>query len=180
MAGVVLRYALLGLLAQQPSSGHDLARLFAGTVAVVWPASHRQIFPELGRLAGAGLVRRSGIGRRHHVYEVTDAGRAALAGWLTATEPDRAVRSESALRAFFLWTLPPDEQRAVLADEEAAHRHALEGYEALAAGLDGDDDAARAWRIAVERGIRHERAMLDWAAWAVDQLGAPGGGTEGS
>ena len=42
-----LRHGLLNLLAGEPMSGYDLARLFEASMANVWPAQHSQIYPEL-------------------------------------------------------------------------------------------------------------------------------------
>ena len=42
-----LRHALLGLLAEGPASGYDLARRFQEGLNSVWPAQHPQIYSEL-------------------------------------------------------------------------------------------------------------------------------------
>ena len=59
-----LRHAILGLLARQPSTGYDLARLFDLSLRTTWHASHSQIYPELARLEEAGMVEVVGHGPR--------------------------------------------------------------------------------------------------------------------
>ncbi|WP_279579818.1 PadR family transcriptional regulator [Fodinicola feengrottensis] len=52
-----LRYALLGLLADEPASGYDLARTFEISLQRwAWHARHSQIYPELNKLADEGLI----------------------------------------------------------------------------------------------------------------------------
>ena len=51
-----LGYAILGLLAAQPRTGYDLARLMRTPIGYKWTAHHSQIYPELARLEGEGLV----------------------------------------------------------------------------------------------------------------------------
>ena len=45
-----LRHGLLGLLAEGPASGYDLARRFQEALGPVWPAQHPKIYAELARL----------------------------------------------------------------------------------------------------------------------------------
>ncbi len=51
-----LGYAILGLLAAQPRTGYDLARLMRTPIGYMWTAHHSQIYPELARLESEGLV----------------------------------------------------------------------------------------------------------------------------
>ena len=55
-AGVSLRIAALGLLAQHPGSGYDLLKRFEKSMANVWPATQSQLYGELNKLADAGLI----------------------------------------------------------------------------------------------------------------------------
>ena len=51
-----LRHALIGLLAERPASGWDLARRFEEVLGAVWPAGHPQIYGELRKLREDGLI----------------------------------------------------------------------------------------------------------------------------
>src|SRR5580765_3068336 len=107
---MALRYALLGALADQPRTGYALLKNFEQSLAYAWPASHSQIYPELARLLDEGLIEQTGSGARNSkTYAVTEAGLADVRRWLLETTPDRRVRSEAALRGFFLWLLDTDE-----------------------------------------------------------------------
>ena len=111
-----LRHALLGALADQPRTGYALLKHFEQSLAYAWPASHSQIYPELARLLDAGLIEQADSGPRgSKTYALTDAASTEIRRWLLETEPDRRVRSDAALRTFFLWLLEPDEAAAARA-----------------------------------------------------------------
>ena len=97
-----LRLALLGLIAEQPMSGYELSKRFAGP-AHVWSAKHSQIYPELARLLQAGLIRHAESGPRgRKTYQITEAGLETvrpIAG-LTVT-PTPAPLDVSAIRFGF-------------------------------------------------------------------------------
>ena len=108
-----LRYAALGLLAQQPGSGYDLLKRFENSMANVWPATQSQLYGELNKLAEAGLIEVTDIGPRgRKEYRVTEAGRADLLRWMTAADDDPPLRSAGLLRVFLLGEMPPDLARA--------------------------------------------------------------------
>ena len=78
-----LRYALLGLLAEEPASGYDLTRKFEVLRRYAWHAQSSQIYPELSQLSSAGLVSVVERGPRgRQTYAITEAGRAQLREWL--------------------------------------------------------------------------------------------------
>src|SRR5690349_17257698 len=88
-----LRHGLLGLLAEGPASGYDLARRFQEGIGSVWPAQHPQIYSELNRLSKAGLIEVDSHGpRRRTAYRITDAGLAEVRRWLSEDEVDHSVR----------------------------------------------------------------------------------------
>lgn len=87
-----LKYAILGLLSQQPMTGYDIAREFNDNAfANFWYATHGQIYPELKRLLDEKLVDYEVIiqGRilEKKLYTITDKGREDFLNWLTTDEP---------------------------------------------------------------------------------------------
>jgi PadR family transcriptional regulator AphA len=139
----------------------------------VWSASHSQIYPELARLADAGLVTRSDAGARGRTtYAATEAGIATVRAWLQSEVPPRNYRSEWMLRIFFLWMLTADEARAYLTREREAHLVSLAEFEHIAANFPPHTPAEQAGRIALEAGLRLERAMIDWTDYALAEIDA--------
>ena len=110
-----LRHGLLGLLAEGPASGYDLARRFEEHLGPVWPAQHPKVYAELSRLADAGMIEIDSHGpRSRKAYRITDAGLTEVRRWLTEEEVDHTLRSESILRSFFFWLMEPDNLQAHL------------------------------------------------------------------
>ena len=166
-----LGHALLALLAEGPRTGYGLLKHFEQSLAYAWPASHSQIYPELARLREAGLIRESEtLPRGGRSYELTEAGLTEVRRWLRETEPSRTVRSEATLRLFFLWLLEPEEAEAYLQAEEERARRVLAELEAIAEQEDPDTPKVRAYRVALELGLRTTSARLEWAEWAVARL----------
>ncbi|NLT54366.1 MAG: PadR family transcriptional regulator [Actinomycetales bacterium] len=173
---MALRYALLGLLAERPSSGYELAKVFRKTLDHVWHAQACQLYPELNRLAGEGLttvVEEGARGRR--TYAITSEGRAALRRWLITPDTEPPARDPAALRAFLVTLLPPEEG-IDLVRRHGQHARAYADYltqwanEAKAVGTGPDGvppaDADVFGVLAAELGIRLNAAVVEWAAWA--------------
>jgi DNA-binding PadR family transcriptional regulator len=166
-----LRHALLGALADQPRTGYALLKHFEQSLAYAWPASHSQIYPELARLLDAELIEQADSGPRgSKTYALTDAGLAEIRRWLRETEPDRRVRSDAALRTFFLWLLEPDEALTHLEREQEYWRERLAELEQIREAPRGTDRKEHAFGIALEGGIRSIETHLEWLEWAAVEL----------
>jgi DNA-binding PadR family transcriptional regulator len=167
-----LHYALIGLLATEPMSGYDLTRRFSETLANVWPAQHSQIYPELARLVGEGMIEQTGEGPRgRKTYRATPAGVEALTEWMRFTKPDYDVRCEAGLRGFFLWTLTPEEAVAHLQKDVEVYRGHLTELEDKARTVEWTaSGGARSARLTVEMGLRYYRMLIEWAEWASAEI----------
>jgi PadR family transcriptional regulator AphA len=121
---------ILGMIALGKRTGYDIKAFVDKTARYFWAASYGQIYPELKRLGDQGLVRGepdpSG-GRARTVYELTEAGTAALQRWLESDdEPSYELRDEGMLKLFLSDSLPErriDIVRAMRTREERALAH---------------------------------------------------------
>jgi DNA-binding PadR family transcriptional regulator len=171
---MALRYALLGSLADKPRTGYALLKHFEQSLAYAWPASHSQIYPELARLLDEGLIEQTGTGARNSkTYAVTDAGLAEVRRWLRETEPDRRVRSDGALRTFFLWLLDPSEAAEQLEEELAYWEGVRAEFLRIQAEPTGHNKKARTFRIALEGAIGVVNARLEWLSAALTEIRSP-------
>jgi PadR family transcriptional regulator, regulatory protein AphA len=168
-----LRHALLGALADRPRTGYALLKHFEQSLAYAWPASHSQIYPELARLVEDGLIELAETGARgSKTYAITDEGVEEVRRWLRETEPERRVRSEAQLRAFFVWLLEPEEAREFFERERAYWRGLLAELREIEKEPAGARRKERAFRLSLEGGIRLVTNRIDWLDWAIDEVSA--------
>jgi len=118
-----VREGLLALLADGPRNGHQLKVEFEAATAGVWPLNVGQVYTTLDRLSRDGLVVRSDGdgwtgGKR---YELTAAGREALAAWWELVPADEPPpRDELMLKVLFAATLGVERAVAVLTEQRTA------------------------------------------------------------
>jgi DNA-binding PadR family transcriptional regulator len=144
----VVQEVLLALLAREASYGYQLRaqlQLALGPLADALNAGH--VYVTLGRLEKAGLVRSQRVGQADRpdrkVYELTEAGRGRVAGWLNDTSWPKPAPAEFHLKlvaAASTGLADPvrivDRQRhAMLAGLAAAQRAALAEPNGSVAGL---------------------------------------------
>ncbi|MER6025046.1 PadR family transcriptional regulator [Streptomyces sp. NPDC001851] len=170
-----LRHALLGLLSERSASGYDLLKTFETSLANVWPATQSQIYTELTRLAGSGLITVAAEGPRgRKEYAITDEGTAELRHWLTEVAPQRNTRSDILLRVFFLGVLTPEQARTYLTGLMEMSEAGYEQLRRLADSIDWDDGNLSVYgRIALEYGLRFNAMRREWAEWAAGQIRQP-------
>jgi DNA-binding PadR family transcriptional regulator len=113
-----LPHVLLGILAEHPRTGYDLARVIEQELEPVWKAEISQIYPALARLRREGQVVLRVLGPRRgphrNLYRVTAQGRRELRRWLLESPPTPRGRDDGLARVAFLEVLPPPERRQVL------------------------------------------------------------------
>jgi PadR family transcriptional regulator AphA len=166
-----LRHGLIGLLAREgPLTGYELTKAFDRSVNFLWHAVPGQIYPELARLAEAGLIRQTSTGPRGAKrFEATEEGVAELRRWITDVEPARGIRNETLLRVFFAYLVDPADAEALLRREADVYRHRLAILERFA-DEPATTPAERASALTVDAGIRSNRALVEWAEAAIDQI----------
>jgi PadR family transcriptional regulator AphA len=104
-------YVILGMISRKPRSGYEIKAQVDDTTRFFWAASYGQIYPELKRLAEAGLV--EGIDaprgdRKRTVYAITADGEDELKDWLVQPPQTVEMREEGLLKLFFAGVLPPE------------------------------------------------------------------------
>ena len=74
-------YLMLGMVRLGVSSGYAIKKAADTSTQNFWPTSLAQVYPELARLEGAGLLTRRSDpqgGRERSAYTITERGEAAL------------------------------------------------------------------------------------------------------
>jgi PadR family transcriptional regulator, regulatory protein AphA len=159
-------YVVLGMVRIGARTGYDIKQLTAQSIRYFWTISPVQIYPSLIQLEAAGLVsgREEPQGRRpRRVFQITDAGQAALREWLSRPDPlPFELRDLGLVKLFFADALDPDQARQVL-------RAVAERSEGRVAELRAVEPTARAAReqgaaypeLTLAIGIAFHQAMAD-------------------
>lgn len=177
-----LGHALLALLARRPATGYELARSMDRPVGFFYAARHSQIYPELARLEGAGLVAAQEIAgagpRPTREYRLTTAGTDALRAWLaTPAPPVGPIRHVKTLQFYSLWVLPSADAIGLVEGWRRRHAETLTVYRAERAAIlaDGEPEpqAQRFGNLAaVTGGILAVKADIAWCDWVLERLRA--------
>lgn len=166
-------YAVLSLLGVRPWSAYELTRQMGRSLAWYWPKAESLVYAEGKKLARHGLatVHREHQGRRPRtVYTITDAGRAALRGWLDQPTSPPRLEWEAMLQVSFA--------------DHGSREQLLDTLKAVRADADARRDTARA-QVAdyVDTGgpfperlpvialagkffLEYAELLARWAAWA--------------
>jgi DNA-binding PadR family transcriptional regulator len=177
-------YVILGMVSREPRSGYEIKALVDDTTRFFWAASYGQIYPELKRLAEAGLLegRDEPRGeRRRTVYAITAAGESALKDWLRRPPETFEMREEGLLKLFFAGVLPPGEAARILRAMARYRRELAERLHGIEPKAQEKADGARdPYPLMVLRGgIEFNEWFADWCERM--EAGLPGSAaTEGS
>jgi DNA-binding PadR family transcriptional regulator len=161
-----VREGLLALLADGPRNGHQLKVEFEAATGGVWPLNVGQVYTTLDRLARDGLVARarattadSGAGAKR--YELTPAGREALASWWKLVPADDPPpRDELMLKVLFATTIDRRHALDVITEQRTALLALLQLHRReQRACAEVDDDVATMVRDAL---IVRAEADLRW------------------
>ena len=168
----VTTFAVLGQVADGPTTGYDVkARLEAGA-AQFWHASYSQIYAELRRLEGLGYVTEQRVlqdGRPNkRVYTITEAGRGALRDWLARPWGLAHLRDESLVKLTLAASMPVGDVIAELENLRATHEDRRADFEARIAAL--PPGASPYLRLALRKGVHAQAAFAAWCDEAIAEL----------
>jgi DNA-binding PadR family transcriptional regulator len=170
-----MRYAFLALLANQPRHGYDLKLALEQVLGEALPPMNAgQVYTTLARLERDGLVQGARVAedrRDKRIYELTEAGRAALAAWLAEPAPGPQLKDEFFMKLVFSRLPGVDgahEPAELIARQRRAYLQSLRELTDLAGRLAGGSNQAAA--LLVEGAILHLQADLKWLDLCEEQL----------
>jgi PadR family transcriptional regulator, regulatory protein AphA len=171
-------FAILGLLSIQPFTTYELAQQMDRTLSWFWPRAASMIYEEPKKLVTAGLAtsRATFTGkRRSTVYQITEAGRAALRDWLDTPAAGMRMEFEAMLKVAFADAGDATQLRAVVreirADAEARFAEILDRSTQYATTGGPFPDRLPIAAITGELLMGQYEAVVRWARWAEDAIG---------
>jgi PadR family transcriptional regulator AphA len=162
-------YVILGMLSWRPMSGYEIKSLVDKSTRFFWAASYGQIYPELRRLAGAGLIEGKASphgGRRRNVYRLTQAGRGELEAWLGVDADVFELRDEGLLKLFFAEAAGGEAAIQALDAKRREHERVLARLEEIEATKRPDGFAYQVLRY----GIECNRWQAEWCERTMREL----------
>jgi len=177
-------YVVLGTIALRgPSTPYDLKRAVGHSIGYFWPFPHAQLYSEPKRLTEAGLLAVTGEngGRRRLVYDITEAGLAALRAWLAEpTNEQMQVRDIAEMKLFFSELARPEDMRALAGQQIKQHHKRLADYESMMTRFGSRPEFAGRV-ISLRLGLRIEYAALEfWTDYATETGFYPATGPSGA
>ena len=171
-------FAILGLLSIQPFTTYELAQQMDRTLSWFWPRAASMIYEEPKKLVAAGLATSQATftgKRRSTVYEITDAGRAALRDWLDASAAGMRLEFEAMMKVAFADAGDVAQLRATVgeirADAEARLAEILDRSTQYATTGGPFPDRLPIVAITGKLLMGQYEAVLRWARWAEDAIG---------
>jgi DNA-binding PadR family transcriptional regulator len=147
-------YVALGMVRLGAQSGYAIKKTVRDSIRFFWTISEAQIYPSLGRLERAALVRGRSAPqgrRRRRIFDITPQGEAALRSWLTGAEAmPFELRDIGLVKLFFADALDRPDALELL-------RAIIERSRERVAALNQIDPEAGRYRAA---GIRHPALTL--------------------
>ncbi|MFI6481827.1 PadR family transcriptional regulator [Nonomuraea sp. NPDC050663] len=170
-----LRHAVLAALLEGEASGYDLAKGFDASVANFWMATPQQLYRELERMEGEGLVQARVVEQERRpnkrVFSLTDAGSAALHDFTAAPARPTAIRDELMVKVQAVDSGDVGAVVEAVTAQLAFSRGKLARYERLRERLLGgrgeEEHLASGARVGpyltLMRGLSFERENIAWA-----------------
>jgi DNA-binding PadR family transcriptional regulator len=157
-----MRELFLALLAGDSGHGYELKQTLEQEFGQLLPALNAgQIYSTLARLERDGLIVGrdvAGDSRRKRVYELTDAGRTALARWIERPVSGTRLKDEFFMKFVVVASTGLAEPKSLIDGQRREYLQSLRDLDALLAA-NGKGLAAE---LLVEGAVLHLKADLEW------------------
>lgn len=159
-----MRLPLLALLAKGPAHGYELKQSLEKLFGAAYPqANVGQIYVTLGRLERAGLISGHDVNQSNRpnkrIFELTEAGREAVAAWFEETSNEPRVRDEFFMKLALAPVTGMGDPVGLINRQRRLYLNQVRALTRLAAAEDQDN---RISQLLIEGALLHLQADLDW------------------
>jgi DNA-binding PadR family transcriptional regulator len=170
------RYAILGMLFDQPLSGYELRKRMLSSTTYFWNETDASVYPMLRILEEEGMVtaKTEFVGKRaRKVFTITQAGKDDVTAWLALPAEQEHPRSELLLKLFFgafvckEITIKQLEQRLQQCQETQKTFKTIENEIAQAPDT---HPQKLFWELSVRRGTIDVEATITWLNECLERL----------
>jgi DNA-binding PadR family transcriptional regulator len=167
-----VRLPLLALLAKDPAHGYELKTLLEQTFGQAYPSPNiGQIYVTLQRLERDGLVRSQDVVQatrpNKRVYELTPAGRDAVAAWVEEPSDGPRIRDDFFMKLALSPLAGAADRMALINRQRRYYLGLMRGLSRLAGAADRGN---RISALLIEGAMLHLQADLDWLERCQEEL----------
>jgi DNA-binding PadR family transcriptional regulator len=165
-----MKMPLLALLAKEPAHGYELKILLEQIFGEAYPSPNiGQIYVTLQRLERDGLVRSQDVVQRtrpnKRVYELTAAGREALATWVDRPSDGPRIRDDFFMKLALSPLAGETDRLALINRQRRDYLNQIRSLSTLASGTEPGIG-----RLLIEGAMLHLQADLDWLERCQEEL----------
>jgi DNA-binding PadR family transcriptional regulator len=173
------RYVLLGLLQEEELSGYEMKKIIDIRMSFFWQESFGQIYPELSKMVGEGLIDFSSIEskqkikREKIIYKITPRGEKELKEWMEAENEKDTSRSEFLLKMFLSTDKNVDEMRKHITAFKELSEQKLELFNLFDLQLNKDIEIHNNHKqilCVLNLGIRQAKLYINWSKEILENL----------
>lgn len=163
------RYALLGFLFNEPSSGYEIGQIMEQSTNHFWQESDASIYPMLKKLEDEKKVtsRTERTGKRERtIFTITASGKKEFEEWMAQPVKIERSRSELLLKIFFGATAPKEELIKLLHTHHKKLEDQLLAFQKIEhdifPNIPDSHPHKLFWKMTLRNGILSARADLKW------------------
>ncbi len=168
-----LKYALLGLIAENPKYGYEIKQQFEGALGNVWSVSYGQLYPTLRRLSEVGWVtKKTAPGKKaaaRNIYSITAKGKKRLDEWLLKPlRTNYRVKDEFTLKFLFFDKIPKEKVLNYLKSQQKKTIMQKENFQRTLVSL--REEINFFLQAIIRKGIIHLEAENQWLEEVINDL----------
>ena len=168
-----LKYALLGLIAENPKYGYEIKQQFEGALGNVWSVSYGQLYPTLRRLSEVGWVtKKTAPGKKaaeRNIYSITAKGKKRLDEWLLKPlRTNYRVKDEFTLKFLFFDKIPKEKVLIYLKSQQKKTIMQKENFQRTLVSL--REEINFFLQAIIRKGIIHLEAENQWLEEVINDL----------
>jgi len=174
------KFVILGLLSEEPLTGYEIKKIVDTRFGFFWSESFGQIYPELKRLEGEGLIignellaNENQSGKASKKYKITEIGRGDLRKWLAEPVEKIAVRYEILLKMYFSNNTTPEVILNHIREFQIIHKKQQFIFDRIEDELRGNIDLHenhQAILTVLSLGQKLEVSYVDWSNEVINLL----------
>jgi len=167
-----VRLTLLALLAKEPAHGYELKARLEQTFGDAYPSPNiGQVYVTLQRLERSGLVRSQDVVQsdrpNKRVYELTPAGREAIATWAEELSDGPLVRDDFFIKLVLTPQAGAADPLSLINQQRRHYFGLIRSLSDLAEQTSGRNKIGR---LLIEGAILHLQADLEWLERCQEEL----------